>query len=385
MQPDGYWNDDCDDDFNKFPYVCEALAPGPVGGLYNNWATTTPVQPAAAAAGDDCAAIASNGTWSDKDCSAATRPYVCEVTQGTVVGGAYTNWTTNEPSGDTSGLEDCGVMSSSAGTWSDLDCTTPTRPGVCEGPLHSGPIGNNYNQWATSEPSAAGERARLVGSGAQKGRWAGTSAGATYASVCVGSPAVTTYPGVLTPVANAAACTTSGQFYYDNATDPATLTLCPKACTAVQSDGHGRLNVEVECKKTTDAPHPPYDPKPLTTTFTEDYTPVCGQDRTPVWQFLAYQTSTPGNSEVDFDVRVGNDAASLASAPWKTVATASAAANNEVCSLTDSCLVDLFAQLGTPDNDAALLQLRVTLRPTLSGYAPEVIDWRITHTCKDNQ
>jgi hypothetical protein len=384
MQTDGFWNDDCDDNNNAFPYVCEAQAPSPIG-QYVNWSQAAPVQPDAAATADDCAVIASDGTWSDVDCSSQTRPYVCEVTQGTVVGGAYNNWATNEPSSDTSGTEDCGVISSSTGTWSDLACTTPTRPGICEGPLHSGPIGNNYNQWATSEPSVAGERARLVGTGAQKGRWAGTGATATYASVCVGSPVATTYPGVLTPVANAAACTTSGQFYYDDATDPATLTLCPKACTAVQSDGHGKLNVEVECKKTTTIPTPPYSPRPLTKTFTEDYNPACGQDRTPVWQFLTYETSAPGSSEVDFDVRVANDATSLASAPWKTVATASSTTSNEVCGLTDPCLVDLFAQLGTPDNNAFFLELRITLRPTATGDTPEVVDWRITHTCKDNQ
>jgi hypothetical protein len=132
-------------------------------------------------------------------------------------------------------------------------------------------------------------------------------------------------------------------------------------------------------------PTPPYYPKPLTTTFTEDYVPACGQDRTPIWQFLAYEASTPGTSTIDFDVRVGNDTASLAAASWKTVATVSAASSNEVCNLTDPCLVDLFAKIGTPGNNALLLELRITLRPTAAGDAPEVVDWRITHTCEDNQ
>jgi hypothetical protein len=385
LQPDGYWNDDCDDNNATHPYVCEAQAPGPVGGLYNNWGTG---QPNASSSGDDCGIITSSGTWEDRSCSSATRPYVCEVTQGTVVGGAYTNWATAEPSGDASGVEDCGVISASAGTWSDVACTAVNRPGVCEGPLHSGPIGNTYNNWATNEPIATGLSARLVAPGSPgtpSGRWSGATASSTYGSVCVGSPAATTYPGVLTPVANSAACATSSQFYYDNAADPSTLTLCPMACTAVQGDGRGKLNVDIECKNTTTIPNPPYYPKPLTTTFTEDYVPECGMDRTPVWQFLAYETSAPGGSQVDFDVRVGNDAAGLAAAPWKTVAIARSTTGNEVCSLTDPCLVDLFTLLGTPDNNALLLDLRISLRPTANGDTPNIVDWRITHSCEDNQ
>lgn len=385
IQPDGYWNDDCDDIFNLFPYVCEAQAPSAIGA-YTNWAATPTQQPDAATTAEDCAAIGSGGTWSDNDCSTA-KAYVCEVTQGTVVGGAYTNWAANQPGG-VSSTADCGVMASSAGTWSDQDCSTPSRPGVCEGPLHSGPIGNTYNQWNTNEPSASGAYARLVagvmGDG-QRGRWAGSTSSGMYASVCVGPPATTTLPSVLSPVANAAACATDSQFYYDVPSDPSTLTLCPKACTAVQGDGHGKLNVEIECKPTTVAPHPPYDPKPLTTIYTQNYVPACGTDQTPVWQFFAYNTTTPSNSTIDFDVRVGNDATSLAAASWQNVATVSAAAGNEVCDMTSPCLIDLFAQLGTPDNIALELDLRMTLHPATGGEAPEVLDWRITHTCKDNQ
>jgi hypothetical protein len=204
--------------------------------------------------------------------------------------------------------------------------------------------------------------------------------------VCVGSPpAPAAYPGVLTPVANAAACTTNGQFYYDSATNPSTLTLCPMACAAVQSDGRGKLNVDIECKNSLTIPNPPYWPKPLTTTFTEDYVPECGADRTPVWQFLAYETSAPGGSQVDFDVRVGNDATELAAATWKTVAVARSSTSNEVCGMTDPCLVNLFAALGTPDNNALLLDLRITLKPTTNGDTPNIVDWRITHSCEDNQ
>jgi hypothetical protein len=100
---------------------------------------------------------------------------------------------------------------------------------------------------------------------------------------------------------------------------------------------------------------------------------------------LAYETSAPGGSQVDFDVRVGNDAAGLAAAPWKTVAIARSTTGNEVCSLTDPCLVDLFTLLGTPDNNALLLDLRISLRPTANGDTPNIVDWRITHSCEDNQ
>lgn len=380
--PGGGWNDDCDDSYNLFPYVCEAYTPGPLGGLYNDWATTPAAQPAAAQSQNDCAAMATDGTWSDQDCG-VNRAYVCERPNA-AVGGAYTDWNTGEPTARAADAN-CGVISASTGQWSDESCTSGAHPGVCEGPELAGlgPAPGVYNNWATSNPTASQTYAS-IGSNAL---WNGAAAdsGATYSSVCIGPPVTNNVPASLTPVSGSGACTSNGQFYFDDPTNPTKLTLCSKACSAVQADRHARVDVEIQCKPTNGIPLPPGYPKPLVTTYTQNYAPTCGMDQTPVWQFLAYNAKTPGDSTIDIDARVGTDAATLAAAPWKPLVTISAAANNQVCAMSDPCLVDVFSQLGAPDDNAPLLDLRMTLHPGSNGEAPEVIDWQLTHTCKDNQ
>ncbi len=57
-----------------------------------------------------------------------------------------------------------------------------------------------------------------------------------------------TPPGVTLPqVADAAACTASGGWYYDNPTAPTKITLCPSTCSDVQADPSANVSVELGC------------------------------------------------------------------------------------------------------------------------------------------
>lgn len=380
LLPDGTWNDDCSNE--AFPYVCEAQVQGPIDGLYNDFATTPTAQPSVGDA-NDCGAMAADGTWSDQDCT-TSRAYVCETPQGAAVGGLFNAWATSQPTANASGA-DCGVMSASAGTWSDVACDSPNRPGVCEGPQYGGmgPVSGTYNDWQSGNPTSTQAVARL--SPGNSSHWLGSSLTATYQSVCVGAPATNSVPSALTPVSGASACSTNGQFYFDDPAAPTTLTLCTKACKAVQADRHARLDVQAQCKPTQTVPTPPGFPRPVTTEYFQHYEPDCPSGQGPLWQFLAYRSTTPGNSTIDIDARVGKDATDLAAAPWKPLTSVSAASNNEVCQMTDPCLVSVFSELGSPDDKSLQLDLRFTLHPGTNAEVPEVFDWRLTHTCVDNQ
>jgi len=48
-------------------------------------------------------------------------------------------------------------------------------------------------------------------------------------------------------VANVGDCVTNG-WYYDNPVDPQTIHICPSACTAIQADADGEINVKFGCE-----------------------------------------------------------------------------------------------------------------------------------------
>jgi hypothetical protein len=51
----------------------------------------------------------------------------------------------------------------------------------------------------------------------------------------------------LPQAANAAACTASGGWYYDDPSAPTKITLCPATCTAVQADAAASVKLELGC------------------------------------------------------------------------------------------------------------------------------------------
>lgn len=55
-------------------------------------------------------------------------------------------------------------------------------------------------------------------------------------------------PGTSLPkVATAADCTASGGWYYDDNTNPTTITLCPTTCSDIQADSAANVTVELGC------------------------------------------------------------------------------------------------------------------------------------------
>lgn len=181
-------------------------------------------------------------------------------------------------------------------------------------------------------------------------------------------------PIVFTQVASAAACG-SKSYYFEDAD---TISLCDGTCTAVQDDPTGQLSVEIECMPATET----YE----TFEFTQTYQTECNSDKEVQWGFLSYDTVTPGNSSIDFKMRVADSAAGLATAPLITVATASAALGTETCALTgpSPCPIDLWNALGgRPLGNKPFMELVTEIKPTSDqSQSPTLNSWRIIYSCE---
>ncbi|NQY92433.1 MAG: hypothetical protein HRT46_12375 [Deltaproteobacteria bacterium] len=191
-------------------------------------------------------------------------------------------------------------------------------------------------------------------------------------------------------MANEAACTGDDQWYYDDPSDPATLTLCEATCDRVKSDRIARLAVEIECYPT--SPPPPYGDAggptyPVDTSYTQIYTSQCDSESAPNWSFLAYDASTPGDSAVIFRARTALTEAALSSAVYQDVATASAA-TQEVCGMGGPvpCPINLLTALGgTPLAYHSVLELEIELVAGSAGGSPILNNWDISYECPPAQ
>lgn len=179
-------------------------------------------------------------------------------------------------------------------------------------------------------------------------------------------PAVT-----LNNVGDVSGCTTgTDEFYLDDPVNPTIATLCPDTCSPIQADSSAILNFIGGCVGQT------YGQE----VFNYEYSPDCsGYPNTqPQWDFFAYNTTIPGNSRVEFEVRVAETQAGLAAAMWIPIATANT--GNEIVSL--AMPIDLFTLLGPALAYSPWLELQVTLTPTSDGLqTPIVNDWDFQLTC----
>ncbi|MCA9620119.1 MAG: VWA domain-containing protein [Myxococcales bacterium] len=177
----------------------------------------------------------------------------------------------------------------------------------------------------------------------------------------------------LNQVTNAGACTgAADEYYFDDNMNPTQLTLCPAACSVVQTD----LNAEVEfvggCALGGFS----------SSTFTQDYEATCPGGTGGVWDYFAFDTTCPGNSYITFEVATASTQAGLATATFYPIATADA--GNQVVLMSSP--VDLVSIIGQGAAAAQWLQLRATLNPTSDGQStPTVNGWDINYTCADNQ
>lgn len=186
------------------------------------------------------------------------------------------------------------------------------------------------------------------------------------------TPGGSNSPVPLTEVSGAQSC--GSGWYFDNPQNPSKVTLCPTTCMQIQSDLAAKIEVSIGCP-------PIYTP----TTYEEVYTGTCPQPGTKVqWGFFAYNTVTPGDSNVVFDAQVSSDNGITFSAPVN-LAIAKASPNTQVCPMGGPapCPVNVFNKLGgLPNAQKELLKLKTTVNPTTDKLAaPTINNWEITYSC----
>jgi hypothetical protein len=177
----------------------------------------------------------------------------------------------------------------------------------------------------------------------------------------------------LTQHASAAACGAGNDgWYFDNASAPTKVELCPKTCTAAQQDPGGKISFNVGCPKNA-----------TTTTHVERYQAVCPAGSKPAWGLLTWNAATPGASSVSFRARAATTEAGLSAGTWHTLGTASTSAGTASCALggpASACPVDVFEKLGSPDQKRPWLEVEIKLTPAGSA-APSVDKWNLSYSC----
>jgi hypothetical protein len=164
----------------------------------------------------------------------------------------------------------------------------------------------------------------------------------------------------------------SGWYFDDNAS-PSAIQLCPESCTAARAQGSARLEVSRGCS-TLLQPNP----------YRQTYDGVCPAGGKTQWSFLAYDTSTPGDSSVRFRARTADTEAGLVAASFVDLATAQASPDTQRCQLSGPvpCPVDLFQLLGADAAWMRYLQLEATVRPTTDQRSTATLNaWQITYSC----
>jgi hypothetical protein len=370
---------------------------------------------------------------------------------------AYKNWdsSSSQPNNTPPGSEQCTRMTAAAGAaWEDTACNDSEHPFVCEGPVLdarggcasgqiAGPDGSCYSferggrsfgdaqnscvgmgpgwrlvvidnaatndfvtslinctpTWLNNPPGAlsnwkAGESVDLSNPPFidELGVWHSTPDGVLRATLCQG-PSIATGAPELTQVSNQLACTSDDQYYFvGNATAPETLELCPGTCIAAAAVPGRRIQVEIPC-----APPPP---PALETEHSVIYgeidedtgLPLCPSTH-PQWDFLYYDTVTPADSRIEFEIRTATtlDEFDADVSPFIPLGEAHAVPTDtqrcEVGPPGSGCPIDLFDALaneGRPQQ-VPFLQLRVRLIPGSSGEGPVVRDWKVRFSCPPAQ
>lgn len=188
------------------------------------------------------------------------------------------------------------------------------------------------------------------------------------------SVVVTSGAGVettLAPLPDPASC---GDGWYLDPLDPSIARLCPATCAAIQADPGAMVRAVVPCESS-------YSPLQ----YAQAYEADCPAGTKVQWGHLTYDSITPGDSSVLFQVRTADTAAGLSSAPLEDAAAARAApVDTQDCgSGPPVCAVDLYDALGgLPAARKDHLELVMTLDPSSDGQlAPAVDAWGISYSC----
>src|SRR5262249_46838558 len=143
---------------------------------------------------------------------------------------------------------------------------------------------------------------------------------------------------------------------------------CPNTCQTVLADSGAQIDVDLGCPGA-------YEPA----TSKQVYEAKCPAGTHVQWGFLAYDSVTPGNSNVVFSARTADTEAGLSAAAFVDLATAQAApTDTQVCLMSGPkpCPVDLYSKLNTPGAKLNFIELSIKLNPTTDkSSAPTLKSW----------
>ncbi|MBK8253305.1 MAG: VWA domain-containing protein [Polyangiaceae bacterium] len=183
-------------------------------------------------------------------------------------------------------------------------------------------------------------------------------------------------PQSLMNVGNSGACGAGDGWYYDDPANPTEIILCPTTCTSVKADVNAKLQLSIDCIS-----------QYLPSTYTQTYEAVCPPGTTPQWGFFAYDTTTPGDSRVEFRFRTSTDNLMYSALPPLPDKTASTALGSSVCGLGGPapCPVSLYTTLnGLPLARQKYLEVVMDIFPTSdANFTPTINDWDVTYSCPD--
>lgn len=93
-----------------------------------------------------------------------------------------------------------------------------------------------------------------------------------------------------------AGCGALPGFYYDNASSPTEVRLCPASCDVVRTDVNSRVDIVLPCVNTfTNG----------SASFEFDSANVCPRGTKPTWADWSWQSSTPSGTRITFDLAAG--------------------------------------------------------------------------------
>jgi hypothetical protein len=190
-----------------------------------------------------------------------------------------------------------------------------------------------------------------------------------------------------TQVLNAAACGSTGGFYYDDNVNPTQVIVCPTLCDAHRALLNSALKLVISCPTKYTA----WDAPP------QIYQGTCPPGTQVQWGLFGYDAKAMSNSNIVFSVQAATTKAGLAGAPVITLATAqSTPTDTQVCPVpkippqfpVPTCApIDLYTKLGgLPVARYDFLQLGMAFTPnTLQTVTPTVTDWQMTYSCVADQ
>ncbi len=128
-----------------------------------------------------------------------------------------------------------------------------------------------------------------------------------------------------------------------------------------------------------------YQANPIVKNLT--YQGVCPPGTRVQWQYLTWDTTTPGDSNVLWQARVATTNGGLGAASYFDLGRAKVtpAPDTHLCSMAgpNGCPINLYTTFGgSPAANSEFLELRITMNPTTDmKQGSKVNNWQISYTC----